>query len=197
MKNIFRKLIIFFSILWCVYFFYSIALSVYDLTTVKRVDWRGAENVSKIYSGYKASIVTWSFRKNNKKVSRKYGALFEGVNVYLWGVNKRADTLNISFYVKDNFFEKMIHNSSNDNYPFFGLRKLGKSSSPTFLFLDIWKYNYSNGIGTIVFFCPLIIVFLLKSVKKKIQFKVEEINDLYNAKLTILFIFLFFLNMII
>lgn len=51
MRKISHKLIVVFSILWFIYFMYSLLLTTYDVATVKKITWVQAKNISHSYGG--------------------------------------------------------------------------------------------------------------------------------------------------
>ncbi|AZA79546.1 hypothetical protein EG347_19595 [Chryseobacterium sp. G0186] len=191
MKEISRKLIVIFSGVWLIYFFYSIGVSIYDANHVKRTDWSEARNISSNYNGYKATIVTSAFQKGNVKIERSYGYFTQGLSVFLWKIDKEAPVLDISFYVKDADFRNVKSNTPSyrnllfsdkkkvSPVAFFGLRKIGESPSAILLFLDLWKYNYSLGISLLIMFLPIPLVIIIKKIFNHKNFELEE---MYNIK---------------
>jgi len=213
MKKISYKLVYLFAILWLVYFIYSLFLTLYDIITVDKIDWHQAKNISSSYSGYKATIVTYSYQKGNIQIAREYGYFTQGLTVWLWGIDKKADNVDISFYVKKKDYDKVINNMPSynalwfsdkkqaDTIPFFGLRKINQSPNKIILFFDLLKYNYSISLGFTIIFMPIFIVALLKKVLKN---KDYQLDDIYNIKgnkyinqIFILFLFLAILRFLI
>lgn len=213
MKKFSRNLIIIFSVLWLIYFLYSIILSAYDIQYIKKIDWQHAENVSSDYNGYKATIVTFSFQKKYIKIERKYGYFTQGLNVFLWGIDKQTSFLNISFYVKDKDYLSIINNTPSyhqllfsttkktDGIPFFGLRKIGESPSKFLLFWDLWKYNYSLGISLLIMFMPIPLAVFIKKVFNHKDFELEEMYNIKGYKklnqIFILFLITLFLRFLV
>ena len=189
MKKISYKLVSLFAILWLVYFIYSLFLTLYDFVSVDKIDWYQAKNISSSYSGYKATIVTYSYEKGNIQIARQYGYFTQGLTVWLWGIDKKADNVDISFYVKKKDYDKVINNMPSyhalwfsdkkqaDTIPFFGLRKINQSPNKIILFFDLLKYNYSISLGFSIIFMPIFIVALLKKVLKN---KNYQLDDIYN-----------------
>ena len=213
MKKISYKLVYLFAILWLVYFIYSLFLTLYDIVTIDKIDWYQAKNISSSYSGYKATIVTYSYEKGNVQIARQYGYFTQGLTVWLWGIDKKADNVDISFYVKKKDYDKVINNMPSynalwfsdkkqaDTIPFFGLRKINQSPNKIILFFDLLKYNYSISLGFTIIFMPIFIVALLKKVLKN---KDYQLDDIYNIKgnkyinqIFILFLFLAILRFLI
>ncbi|WP_295813088.1 hypothetical protein [uncultured Apibacter sp.] len=213
MKKISYKLVSLFAILWLVYFIYSLFLTLYDFVSVDKIDWYQAKNISSSYSGYKATIVTYSYEKGNVQIARQYGYFTQGLTVWLWGIDKKADNVDISFYVKKKDYDKVINNMPSynalwfsdkkqaDTIPFFGLRKINQSPNKIILFFDLLKYNYSISLGFTIIFMPIFIVALLKKVLKN---KDYQLDDIYNIKgnkyinqIFILFLFLAILRFLI
>ena len=213
MKKISYKLVSLFAILWLVYFIYSLFLTLYDFVSVDKIDWYQAKNISSSYSGYKATIVTYSYEKGNIQIARQYGYFTQGLTVWLWGIDKKADNVDISFYVKKKDYDKVINNMPSynalwfsdkkqaDTIPFFGLRKINQSPNKIILFFDLLKYNYSISLGFTIIFMPIFIVALLKKVLKN---KDYQLDDIYNIKgnkyinqIFILFLFLAILRFLI
>ena len=189
MKKISYKLVYLFAILWLVYFIYSLFLTLYDIVTIDKIDWYQAKNISSSYSGYKATIVTYNYQIGNIQIARQYGYFTQGLTVWLWGIDKKADNVDISFYVKKKDYDKIINNMPSyhalwfsdkkqaDTIPFFGLRKINQSPNKIILFFDLLKYNYSISLGFSIIFMPIFIVALLKKVLKN---KNYQLDDIYN-----------------
>ena len=213
MKKISYKLVYLFAILWLVYFIYSLFLTLYDIVTVDKIDWYQAKNISSSYSGYKATIITYSYQKGNIQIAKEYGYFTQGLTVWLWGIDKKADNMDISFYVKKKDYDKVINNMPSyhalwfsdkkqvDTIPFFGLRKINQSPNKIILFFDLLKYNYSIFLGFTIIFMPIFIVALLKKILNN---KNYQLDDIYNIKgnkyinqIFILFLFLAILRFLI
>ena len=137
------------SKLWLIYFIYAFFLSFYDTLTAEKVVWKNAKNISSYYNGYKATIVTYSYQKKNIIIARIYGFFSQGLNVWIWGIDKKSNNVNISFYVKKKDYKSFINDSPSyhsiwfsnkkqaDTIPFFGLRNSERTLCKLFLFLDI------------------------------------------------------------
>lgn len=170
-----------FSTLWLIYFIYSLGISAYEITKLKRIEWKQATNISSTYSNYKGSLITYSYQKSKIKIARTYGGLTKGLTVWAWGINKKANPIDFSFYVKEKDYNKVISNSPSyynlwfsdikeiNKIPFFGLRKINNSPNKILLFFDLLKYNYSIIIGLPIFFIPSIIFGIVEK-KNKVDF---------------------------
>lgn len=192
--------------IWFLYLVYTIIISFFDIYNIKQIQWKQAKNVSSIYNGYKASIVTKAYKKLNVKIERQYGYFSQGLNVWLGGIDKKADYEDISFYVKKRDYDKVINNMSSYNsvkkqedvIPFFGLRKINFKPNIILLFLDIWKYNYIIYSILIVFFIPYIIIYLCNKLKIELvvdkKLNLENINIKY--PLSFIFITIIFYSLV-
>lgn len=158
------------STLWLIYFIYALGTTVCDIITVKKIEWEQAENISSTYSNYKGTLVTYSYQKGKVKIARTYGGLTQGLTVWSWGIDKKAKNVNISFYVKEKDYNKVINNSPSyhnlwfsdikkvDNIPFFGLRKMNDKPNKIILFFDLLKYNYFLSLGLLIFYFPILLI---------------------------------------
>ncbi|WP_295843097.1 hypothetical protein [uncultured Apibacter sp.] len=194
-----------FSTLWLIYFIYSLSLTLYDIVSIDKIDWYQAKNISSSYSGYKATIVTYSYEKGNVQIARQYGYFTQGLTVWLWGIDKKADNMDISFYVKKKDYDKVINNMPSyhalwfsnkkqaDTIPFFGLRKINQSPNKIILFFDLLKYNYSIILGLLLFFMPTLITTVFK---QNINVK-DATNSRYVYIITIIFSITLFLRFLI
>ena len=77
--------------IWFLYLVYTVIISFFDIYNIKQIQWKQAKNVSSIYNGYKASIVTKAYKKLNVKIERQYGYFSQGLSVWLWGIDKKAN----------------------------------------------------------------------------------------------------------
>ncbi len=104
---------------------------------IKYLAWEHAENQSTVYSSRRSTTVTYNFVKDNIRISRKYPGILEGINTWMWGIDKKAPVKNISFYIREKDDEKIknnqIHHKKNilgnklneiEPIPFFGLRTI-------------------------------------------------------------------------
>lgn len=193
------------------YFIYSLIISAYDFVNIKHQKWEHAENQSTVYSSRRSTTVTYNFVKDNVRISRKYPGILEGVNTWLWGIDKKAPLQNISFYIrqkddqkiKDNKIKRkkdFLGNKLNEiePIPFFGLRTINSEPNSFLLWLDIWKYNYSILIAFILLILPYIIFFFTKNI---IKLSVEKNQDKEIEKkiggYQILFFILLVINLIV
>ena len=195
------------SKLWLIYFIYAFFLSFYDTLTAEKVVWKNAKNISSYYNGYKATIVTYSYQKNII-IARNYGFFSQGLNVWIWGIDKKSNNVNISFYVKKKDYKSFINDSppyhsiwfSNkkqaDTIPFFGLRNSERTLCKLFLFLDIWKYNYNNHTGMLIICSPFLITYFFKNFKKLKQIKIIEIKPTNTDHTNIIF-FIFIISIFV
>jgi len=157
-KNLFSQVCL---CLWVLYFIYGLILSIYEFPTLKKIDWQGARSHISSYFGGKAVITTYKFTKDSIDVTRVYG--IRGVNIwFLSGIDRDRDTLNISFYVTNSNYDKIVNHKAEyyktifgeyfqKRIPFFGLRKYGESANKIMLFLDVWKHNYDDFPFALVF----------------------------------------------
>ncbi|MBL1223105.1 hypothetical protein JET18_19835 [Chryseobacterium sp. L7] len=174
-----------------IYFLYSIGLTAYDAFHLKRENWTQAENQSTVYSSRRSTIVTYNFVRNNIRISREYPGILEGINTWMWGINKENDVVDISFFIKEKDYHKIKNNKIRNRHdifggklneleaiPFFGLREINIESNKFLLILDIWKYNYSILFAFFLIILPYILFFILKKVFKieieKNQDKVKQ-----------------------
>ena len=176
------------TLIFClIYFLYSIVITFSDVMGLKYESWKQAENKSTVYSSRRSTTVTYNFVKDGVRISRKYPGILEGINTWMWGIDKQAPKQDISFYLRRKD-EQKIENGQikhrNDIFgntlneiqavPFFGLRKINKVPDKTLLILDVWKYNYSILLAFILFILPYIIIFILGKIFK---IKIEKNND--------------------
>lgn len=160
-----------------IYFIYSIVVSAYDFAHITHKYWKRAENQSTVYSSRRSTTVTYNFVKDNVRISRKYPGILEGINTWMWGINKKDSKQDISFYIRENDDLKIKNNQIKhkqditgnklnelEAIPFFGLREIYSEPNKLLLILDIWKYNYSILIAFILFILPFLLFFILKKV---------------------------------
>lgn len=171
-KNIFVQCCL---CIWFLYFIYSIVITIYEYPNLKRIDWQGAENQSYQSWGGHGVIYIYQFIKDNTEVTREL--FLPGINVwFLWGINKGNKKLDISFYVTNRDYNKIV-NHKVDYYktifgerfqkriPFFGLRKYGESCNKIMLFLDVWKYNCYPMIPIFLISIYMIIKYISEKTK--------------------------------
>ncbi|MDQ1097216.1 MULTISPECIES: hypothetical protein [Chryseobacterium] len=165
--------------LGALYFLYSIIISTYDFINIKHKNWVNAENQSTVYSSRRSTTVTYNFIKDNVKISRTYPGILEGINTWIWGIDKKALIQNISFYIRKKDEQKIkynrIHHQKDifgnkldeiEPIPFFGLRTINSKANAFLLVLDIWKYNYSILVAFVLLILPYFIFFILKKIFK-------------------------------
>jgi len=178
--------IIFFNfslIIWYIYLLYTIILTIYNFNHLTHLEWKQASNQTNVYSSLRSTTITYIFKKESIQISRKYPGLIEGLNTWLWGINKNIEKENISFYIRDKDYEEIKNNqvlyesnifrnlNPKKSFPFFGLRKINYYPNKLLLLTDIWKYNYNWLVFIIVSITPYILIYLLKKVKVKFFFK--------------------------
>lgn len=163
---------------------------------MKHVSWMSAENQTEVYSSRRSTTVTYNFIKNDIRISRKYPGIVEGLNSWLWRIDKKNDKANISFYLKEKDYNKIKNKEIKhrqdilggrlneiESIPFFGLRKIGTNSSGFLLWTDIWKFNYKWWVFLVFLLIPGMLVFLIKKlriievVETKKKSKLDRIND--------------------
>jgi hypothetical protein len=178
-KSTESKIYLFTLFLCLLYFIYSIIISTYDFVNNKHQNWEQAENQSTVYSSRRSTTVTYNFVKDNVRISRKYPGILEGINTWMWGIDKKAPRQNISFYIREKDDQKVKNNQIQhktdvlgnklneiEPIPFFGLRNGNSESNPFLLMLDIWKYNYSILFAFILLILPYLLFFIFKSIFK-------------------------------
>lgn len=193
------------------YFLFSIIQTIYDINNLKRENWKNAENHSTIYSSRRSTTVTYNFINDNVRVTRKYPGIIEGLNTWMWDFDKSNKKVDISFYIRNSDYERIVNdkltnrkdmfgNELNEleGIPFFGLRKINIYSNKLLLTLDIWKYNYNILVAFILLILPYFIIFILKKI---IRLSIDKNN---NTKLEskigtyiIIFFILLFMNLIV
>jgi len=180
MKKTIESKIYFITLFVCLlYFIYSLLISAYDFVNIKHEKWQNAENQSTVYSSRRSTTVTYNFVKDNIRISRKYPGILEGINTWMWGIDKKAPVQNISFFIREKDDQKIKNNQIQykkdilgnkvneiEPVPFFGLRTMDSESSSFLLLIDIWKYNYSILFAFILLILPYLLFFILKSIFK-------------------------------
>lgn len=160
------------------YFIWSVINSIYDFSHLTFLQWKGAQNKTEVYSSRRSTTVTYAYEKEGVRISREYPGLFEGINTWLWNIDKKKNKENISFYIRDKDYIKIKNKTikyrkdifgnnlkEKESVPFFGLRKINSKSNKIMLFCDIWKYNYIWIVFIIVVIIPYALVYLLEKSK--------------------------------
>ncbi|NIF07519.1 hypothetical protein F3J23_19025 [Chryseobacterium sp. Tr-659] len=180
-------LLSFFIYCWVLYTLYTVIISFYDLSHIKHITWKQAENQSTVYSSRRSTTVTYNFVKDNIRISRKYPGIFEGINTWMWGINKDDDKVDIAFYIREKDNERIEKHEIKhrrdifggelnelESIPFFGLRKIDVKINRFFLLSDIWKYNYRWWVFLIFLLTPHLLILL---AKKTGLFQVDETEN--------------------
>lgn len=121
------------SIVFClIYFFYSVGQTIYDDNHLTHLTWRNAENKANIYS----KVLDYNFEKDKVRITRKYPLPIKGINIWLSGFGEESGKVDISFYLRDSDYQKILNNeityrkdifenplSGLEGVPFFGLRE--------------------------------------------------------------------------
>ena len=193
------------------YFLFSIIQTIYDVNNLKHEDWKYAENLSTIYSSRRSTTVTYNFIKDGIRITRKYPGILEGLNTWMWDIDKNNKKVDISFFIRNSDYERMFNNKLTnrkdvfgnelnelEGIPFFGLREINIYSNKLLLILDVWKYNYNILIAFNLLILPYFIVFVLKkimkvSISKNNNSKIESKIGRY----IIFFFVLLFINLIV
>ena len=184
------------------YFIWSVINSIYDFSHLTFLQWKGAQNKTEVYSSRRSTTVTYAYEKEGVRISREYPGLFEGINTWLWNIDKKKNKENISFYIRDKDYIKIKNKTikyrkdifgnnlkEKESIPFFGLRKINSKSNKIMLFCDIWKYNYIWIVFIIVVIIPYALVYLLE--KSKLFFFIKnEKNEKKDWYWNLAFIFL-------
>ena len=194
--------------IWLVYLLYTFIFSIVEFNNLNHIKWTQAENQSNFYSSLRSTTKTYSFAKDNKRISRKFPGLWEGINTLFWGINKDARTIDISFYVFEDDFKYI--NSKEIKYrkdifgaklnelesiPFVGLRDINKKPNIVLLFLDIWKYKYEWWVFIPFLILPQLLLFIFKKLKINILTDSDKSNNLSKTN-NYLFLFLILINII-
>ena len=193
------------------YFIWSVINSIYDFSHLTFLQWKGAQNKTEVYSSRRSTTVTYAYEKEGVRISREYPGLFEGINTWLWNIDKKKNKENISFYIRDKDYIKIKNKTikyrkdifgnnlkEKESIPFFGLRKINSKSNKIMLFCDIWKYNFSIISSLIIILFPYILIFLLKKIFKK-NIKISDNIELQKkiGGFIIIYFIIFFFNLII
>ena len=193
------------------YFIWSVINSIYDSSHLTFLQWKDAQNKTEVYSSRRSTIVTYAYEKEGVRISREYPGLFEGINTWLWNIDKKKNKENISFYIRDKDYIKIKNKTikyrkdifgnnlkEKESVPFFGLRKINSKSNKIILFCDIWKYNFSIISSLIIILFPYILIFLLKKIFKK-NIKISDNIELQKkiGGFIIIYFIIFFFNLII
>ncbi|WP_295813097.1 hypothetical protein [uncultured Apibacter sp.] len=193
------------------YFIWSVINSIYDFSHLTFLQWKGAQNKTEVYSSRRSTTVTYAYEKEGVRISREYPGLFEGINIWLWNIDKKKNKENISFYIRDKDYIKIKNKTikyrkdifgnnlkEKESVPFFGLRKINSKSNKIILFCDIWKYNFSIISSLIIILFPYILIFLLKKIFKK-NIKISDNIELQKkiGGFIIIYFIIFFFNLII
>ena len=193
------------------YFIWSVINSIYDFSHLTFLQWKGAQNKTEVYSSRRSTTVTYAYEKEGVRISREYPGLFEGINTWLWNIDKKKNKENISFYIRDKDYIKIKNKTikyrkdifgnnlkEKESVPFFGLRKINSRSNKIMLFCDIWKYNFSIISSLIIILFPYILIFLLKKIFKK-NIKISDNIELQKkiGGFIIIYFIIFFFNLII
>ena len=193
------------------YFIWSVINSIYDFSHLTFLQWKGAQNKTEVYSSRRSTTVTYAYEKEGVRISREYPGLFEGINIWLWNIDKKKNKENISFYIRDKDYIKIKNKTikyrkdifgnnlkEKESVPFFCLRKINSKSNKIILFCDIWKYNFSIISSLIIILFPYILIFLLKKIFKK-NIKISDNIELQKkiGGFIIIYFIIFFFNLII
>ncbi|WP_370900668.1 hypothetical protein [Chryseobacterium gossypii] len=77
---------------------------------MKHKYWTQAENQTQVYSSRRSTTVTYNFVKDGVRISRKYPGIFEGLNTWFWGIDKKKEKIDISFYIRKKDDDKIKKN---------------------------------------------------------------------------------------
>lgn len=193
--------------LWIAYASLTILITFTDFSKIKKISWKQAENQSTVYSSRRSTTVTYNFVKDNVRISRKYPGILEGLNTWLWNINKKDRKLDISFYVREKDYKRILKNEIEhrkdlfgeelneiESIPFFGLRNISVDSNKFLLILDLWKFNYSWWIFIVFLILPGLIIKLIKGTK--IVEIVQNIKKPYFSKIDYIFWVLMVINIV-
>ena len=200
-----QYIFIFVNILYVVI---GMGYSIYDFSNKEYITWRNSENQTHVYSSRRSTTITYNFVKDSVRISREYPGILEGINTWLWGIDKKKKHEDISFFVRAQDYNKKMKNNAVEyrktifgtqtkeikSIPFFGLRKAGVQSSTFWLILDIWKYNYSWMVAICIFFIQFGVEYILNRFKllKVREDEGEKESKMMGTSLKILFVILFF-----
>lgn len=95
-----------FLIFWVIYFSITIFNTIFDFKNIKPVKWIDAENQTTVYSSRRSTIITYKYKNNQFQIYREYPGIIEGINTWLWDIDKNKKHVNISFFVKNSDFER-------------------------------------------------------------------------------------------
>lgn len=193
--------------LWIAYASLTILITFTDFSKIKKISWKQAENQSTVYSSRRSTTVTYNFVKDNVRISRKYPGILEGLNTWLWNINKKDRKLDISFYVREKDYRRILKNEIEhrkdlfggelneiESIPFFGLRNISVDSNKFLLILDLWKFNYSWWIFIVFLILPGLIIKLIK--RTKVVEIVQNIKKPYFSKIDYIFWVLMVINIV-
>lgn len=193
--------------LWIAYASLTILITFTDFSKIKKISWKQAENQSTVYSSRRSTTVTYNFVKDNVRISRKYPGILEGLNTWLWNINKKDRKLDISFYVREKDYKRILKNEIEhrkdlfgeelneiESIPFFGLRNISVDSNKFLLILDLWKFNYSWWIFIVFLILPGLIIKLIK--RTKVVEIVQNIKKPYFSKIDYIFWVLMVINIV-
>lgn len=193
--------------LWIAYASLTILITFTDFSKIKKISWKQAENQSTVYSSRRSTTVTYNFVKDNVRISRKYPGILEGLNTWLWNINKKDRKLDISFYVREKDYRRILKNEIEhrkdlfgeelneiESIPFFGLRNISVDSNKFLLILDLWKFNYSWWIFIVFLILPGLIIKLIK--RTKVVEIVQNIKKPYFSKIDYIFWALMVINIV-
>lgn len=164
---------------WALYACYTIMLTCYDFSSMKHIEWTNAENHTVVYASLRSTTVTYNFVKDKIRISRQYPGIIEGLNTWLWGIDKKSRKLDISFYLRESDYNRIKKKeikqkqdifggkvNEMEAFPFFGLSKITFRSNAFLRWTDLWKYNYKWWIFSFFLLAPGLIVFLIKKLNK-------------------------------
>ncbi|QDP84764.1 hypothetical protein FNJ88_04060 [Chryseobacterium sp. SNU WT5] len=208
MKKLNLDFLYLFSVyLWIAYASLTILITFTDFSKIKKISWKQAENQSTVYSSRRSTTVTYNFVKDNVRISRKYPGILEGLNTWLWNINKKDRKLDISFYVREKDYKRILKNEIEhrkdlfgeelneiESIPFFGLRNISVDSNKFLLILDLWKFNYSWWIFIVFLILPGLIIKLIKGTK--VVEIVQNIKKPYFSKIDYIFWVLMVINIV-
>lgn len=193
--------------LWIAYASLTILITFTDFSKIKKISWKEAENQSTVYSSRRSTTVTYNFVKDNVRISRKYPGILDGLNTWLWNINKKDRKLDISFYVREKDYRRILKNEIEhrkdlfgeelneiESIPFFGLRNISVDSNKFLLILDLWKFNYSWWIFIVFLILPGLIIKLIK--RTKVVEIVQNIKKPYFSKIDYIFWVLMVINIV-
>lgn len=105
------------SIVFClIYFFYSVGQTIYDANHLTHLTWRNAENKTNVYR----RVLTYNFEKDKARITRKYSFPMKGINIWLSGFDGESSKVDISFYLRDSDYQKILNNEITYRKDIFG-----------------------------------------------------------------------------